>query len=57
MVKSGSVIHVLSTYESKFKPEDEKPFKRGVNSIQIMFDGNKYWIINIFWDRTDGFLQ
>ncbi|MEQ8926092.1 MAG: hypothetical protein RLO81_09790, partial [Fulvivirga sp.] len=37
MVKCGSVIHVLSTYESKYKPEDDKPFKKGVNSIQIMF--------------------
>lgn len=44
----GPVAHVFSTYESRRTPE-EKPFMRGVNSIQLFNDGSRWWIISIFW--------
>lgn len=44
----GSITHVWSTYQSKWTP-DEKPFARGINSIQMMFDGERWWIINLYW--------
>jgi hypothetical protein len=25
------------------------PFARGINSIQLMNDGKRWWIINIYW--------
>jgi hypothetical protein len=26
------------------------PFARGINSFQLLKDGDRYWIVNIFWD-------
>jgi len=49
----GNIAHIFSTYESRHKPEDEKPFARGINSIQLMNDGNRWWIVTIFWQGED----
>ena len=45
----GSVVHVFSTYDSKRKLQDEKPFMRGINSIQLWNDGKRWWIVSVFW--------
>jgi len=45
----GSVVHVFSTYDSKKTLQDEKPFMRGINSIQLWNDGKRWWIVSIFW--------
>lgn len=45
----GPITHVFSTYESFRSKSDERPFMRGINSIQLLYDGNRYWIINIYW--------
>ncbi|MFT3826270.1 MAG: hypothetical protein QM731_20270 [Chitinophagaceae bacterium] len=45
----GNVVQLFSTYESRRKADDAKPFVRGINSIQLWFDGNRWWIINILW--------
>lgn len=45
----GSVVHVFSTYESRRTLKDEKPFMRGINSIQLWFDGKRWWILSVFW--------
>lgn len=45
----GSVKHVFSTYESRESP-DAKPFARGINSIQLFYDGKRWWGVTIFWD-------
>lgn len=45
----GSIAHTFSTYESYRKSTDEAPFTRGINSIQLMHDGNRWWVINIYW--------
>ena len=29
---------------------DEKPFARGINSIQMFNDGSRWWLVTIFWD-------
>lgn len=49
MEQYGSVVHVFSTYDSKRKAEEEKPFMRGINSIQLWNDGSRWWIISVFW--------
>ena len=51
----GPVVHLFSTYESRRKADDEKPFARGINSVQFMNDGNRWWVVNIFWtaERPD----
>jgi len=45
----GVITHVFSTYDSKRTLADEKPFARGINSIQLLNDGNRWWIVNVFW--------
>jgi hypothetical protein len=44
----GTVTHVFSTYETKEK-KDGAITNRGINSIQLFHDGNRYYIVNIFW--------
>jgi hypothetical protein len=50
MERFGNIVHAFSTYDSKAKLEDEKPFARGINSIQLLNDGTRWWIVNVFWD-------
>jgi hypothetical protein len=45
----GNIVHVFSTYESKHKLTDEKPFMRGINSIQLWNDGKRWWIVSVLW--------
>lgn len=45
----GAITHVFSTYESFRSKSDTTPFMRGINSIQLLFDGERYWIVNIYW--------
>ncbi|WP_178988108.1 hypothetical protein [Winogradskyella schleiferi] len=45
----GNISHVLSTYESYKSKDDEEPFMRGINSIQLFNDGKRWWVINIYW--------
>jgi hypothetical protein len=45
----GNVAHAFSAYESLHAP-GEPPFARGVNSIQLMKDGGRWWVVTIFWD-------
>ena len=46
----GNVCQVFSTYESRRAPSDEKPFVRGINSIQLVRDGRRWWIASVVWD-------
>ena len=46
----GGVTHVMSAYESRQTAEDPEPFARGINSIQLLNDGTRWWVVNIFWD-------
>jgi hypothetical protein len=45
----GNVAHVFSSYAS-FKMAETTPFQRGINSIQLFWDGSRWWIFSIFWD-------
>lgn len=45
----GCVAHVFSTYDSKRTQADEKPFMRGINSIQLYHDGKRWWVLSVFW--------
>ena len=51
----GEIAHAFSTYESRSNPDDAEPSQRGINSIQMMWDGERWWIVNIFWagERPD----
>ena len=45
----GNLTHIFSTYESRHSQHDLEPFSRGINSIQLLNDGKRWWIVNIYW--------
>jgi hypothetical protein len=47
----GQIAHVWSTYESRHNSDDPEPFMRGINSIQLFYDGNRWWIVSIYWQH------
>lgn len=47
----GHYAHVLSHYESLRDPEGE-PFERGTNSMQLLNDGTRWWIVNVMWNTS-----
>ena len=46
----GNIVQIWSTYESRHNTDDATPFARGINSFQLLKDGDCYWVVNIFWD-------
>jgi hypothetical protein len=52
----GKVCQVFSTYESRHTSSDAAPFERGINSIQLVRDGKRWWIASVAWDveKPDG---
>jgi hypothetical protein len=46
----GNVVHAFSTYDSKRLASDAQPFARGINSIQLWNDGQRWWVVTIFWE-------
>jgi hypothetical protein len=44
----GNIAHVWSTYEGRRSPSDA-PLLRGINSIQLFHDGDRWWVMSIFW--------
>ena len=52
----GHVAHIWSTYGSKRSKDDFEPYTRGINSIQLLNDQKRWWVISIYWNReTDEF--
>ena len=48
----GAIAHVLSSYEARTAPAPAgKVLRRGVNSIQLMHDGTRWWILSTVWDN------
>jgi hypothetical protein len=47
----GNIAHVWSTYESRHNVDDPEPFMRGINSIQLFYDGTRWWIVTIYWQQ------
>lgn len=46
------LAHVWSTYESRHA-KGGKPFTRGINSFQFLFDGSRWWVVSIYWEGED----
>ncbi|MEO3404256.1 hypothetical protein AAFN85_10155 [Mucilaginibacter sp. CAU 1740] len=47
--KFGSIYHVWSTYESR-NTHDGPVTERGINSIELFYDGTRFWILGWFYD-------
>ena len=45
----GNMAQVFSSYESRHAPGGT-PFERGINSIQMLNDGKRWWVVSILWD-------
>jgi len=48
--KFGNMAQVFSSYESRHAA-GEKPFTRGINSIQLLNDGSRWYVLSILWDE------
>lgn len=46
----GSIYHVWSTYEAR-NVADGPLLERGINSIQLFFDGARFWILSWVFDN------
>jgi hypothetical protein len=45
----GNVVHVFSTYEMREKA-DGPVIGRGINSVELFWDGQRWWISAAQWD-------
>ena len=45
----GNIAQVFSTFEAYNDPTDPYPALRGIKSIQLLNDGTRWWIINVYW--------
>ncbi len=45
----GQTFHVWSTYETRTTPNGPV-VSRGINNIQLYFDGQRFWILSETWD-------
>jgi len=48
LVSFGTIAHVFSTYETR-ESKNGPITNRGINSIQLFYDQNRYYIVNVFW--------
>lgn len=46
----GPLVHVFSSYEA-FREGDTKPFMRGINSLQLLHDGKRWWVLTVAWTQ------
>lgn len=44
----GHIAHVFSTYEGRM--ETETAVIRGINSIQLLNDGTRWWVVSVYWE-------
>lgn len=47
----GNIAQVFSTYEAYSSRTEKKPMLRGINSFQLLFDGQRWWVMTIFWQQ------
>lgn len=46
----GHIAQVFSTYASR-RSKGQRPFARGINSMQLMNDGQRWWLLSIIWEK------
>lgn len=47
----GDFANVWSTYEGRHAAEDEQPFLRGINSIQLAREGDRWFVLQVLWQQ------
>jgi hypothetical protein len=52
----GNIAHAFSTYNS-YRTEDDLEagsyFVRGINSFQLLHDGERWWVLQVYWQAED----
>lgn len=51
VLQFGDLAHVWSTYEARRALADAAPFLRGINSIQLVREGGRWWVLQIAWEQ------
>lgn len=46
----GSIAQVFSTYKKAANTRNPESFVRGINNIQLYFDGQRWWISSLLWE-------
>lgn len=49
----GNIAQAFSSYESRHKADDPKPFQRGINSLLLINDGKRWWVVAVLWQGED----
>lgn len=51
----GQIAQVFSTYRKGANVTDPKKMSRGINSLQLVYDGGRWWIVSLMWmdERPD----
>jgi hypothetical protein len=49
-----SIAQVFTTYNKGINTKDPKSMVRGINSIQLFHDGQRWWISSILWQDEAG---
>ena len=49
----GDIAHVFSTYQKHFHGS-QQILGRGINSIQLVWRDNRWWITHVVWDEESG---
>lgn len=47
----GDFAHVWSTYEGRRGKDDKEPFLRGINSIQLVREHGRWFVLQIVWQQ------
>lgn len=47
----GHLAHVFTSYEARATLDDEKPMFRGVNAIELVRSGGRWWITSLAWEQ------
>lgn len=53
----GQVVHRWSAYEGRLSSRPESAPLRGVNSIQLVGDGKRWYILTVLWQAEGGELK
>lgn len=49
----GDICQVMSTYQKRYFEQDEI-IGRGINSFQLLFRDDRWWIVSVIWDEEYG---
>jgi hypothetical protein len=48
----GDMAHVWTTYEARHGKADAEPFLRGINSIQLVHQHERWFVLQIVWEQA-----